>query len=215
MSLQQHTINTQSSRQFAITCSLSFAHAVCTTAAITASTGFSHHSTAAWQMHNNSTNNSTANHYHRSAAAKGGLHTDAATAPATAAAANSSQRLYPTDSLAVRIPVKLDQLPGCIQLQQQGDSPAGLLTATSNGVWGGTGLQLLMKLPWNMEVRKSACTCYLSVLLEHMCDQNMPQCTLADFYVLQLHKRGMCSFAAHRLLLTTFASMTNYTMKLL
>jgi hypothetical protein len=123
-------------------------------------TGFSHHSTAAWQTHSTSNSSNTANHHHSSIAhyhstAKGSLHTDAAAAAASATAAANSSALYPTDS-SVRIPVKVEQLPGCVQqLQQQGDTPpAGSVSASSNGVWGGAGLQLLMKLPWNMEVCK-------------------------------------------------------------
>jgi hypothetical protein len=131
-------------------------------------TGFSHHSTAAWQMHNtNNSNSNTAQHHHHGNSAhyhsttKGNLHTDAATAAATAtAAANGSQLLYPTDS-SVRIPVKVEQLPGCIQqLQAQGDSSTSSVSASSNSVWGGAGLQLLMKLPWNMEV------CLLELVLD-------------------------------------------------
>jgi hypothetical protein len=115
-------------------------------------------------MHNNtnSSSNTGQHHHHGSGAhyhstAKGSLHTEAATAAATAkATANGSQLLYPTDS-SVRIPVKVEQLPGCIQqLQQQGDSPAGSVSASSNTVWSGSGLQLLMKLPWNMEVLQMA-----------------------------------------------------------
>ncbi|KAG5193058.1 hypothetical protein JKP88DRAFT_260898 [Tribonema minus] len=62
------------------------------------------------------------------------VHTPVSPQPQAAASSPATLRSSPPSVGGVPIPVKLDQLPG------------------GGAVWGGRGLQLLMRLPWNMEV---------------------------------------------------------------